>query len=60
MLLMHVTKDNKCSLCGAGVIKCANEKCQQFFNPKNSRHIYHSPACKMDKYRERKRVVEIE
>lgn len=53
MLLMHVTKDNKCSFCGAGVVKCKEVKCQQFFNPRSTRHVYHADSCKMRDSRRR-------
>ncbi len=47
MLLMHVTKDGTCTHCGAGVIRCAEQTCQEFFHPKHTRHIYHLAKCKM-------------
>lgn len=56
MLLMHVTKDNKCAFCGSGVVKCANEKCQQFFHAKTKWHRYHAASCKMREYRRRKKA----
>lgn len=51
MLLIHVTKDNRCAFCDAGVIKCAEITCQNFFNPAHSRHIYCLPKCKMKHFR---------
>lgn len=59
MLLMHVTKDGKCCHCGAEVRRCALEECQEFFNPKSSRHVWHSDACKMARHREKKSIEKI-
>jgi len=53
MLLIHVTKDDKCAHCNANVKKCP--VCQDFFHAKTKRHKICSPRCKMRKLRGEKK-----
>jgi hypothetical protein len=57
MMLMHVTKDNRCTHCGAGVRKCKEITCQEFYSPTNSRHLFHLKKCNL-KWNRRRRIAE--
>jgi hypothetical protein len=51
MSLIHVTKDGKCAFCNAGVKKCAEITCQNFFHPDSILHRFCLPKCKAKNYR---------
>lgn len=57
MKLIHVTKDSRCTHCGAGVIKCKEPTCQLFFSPSNRKHKFHLRKC-AQKFRRRKKQGE--
>lgn len=54
MKLMHVTKDSRCTHCGAGVIKCKEPTCKKSFHPANTRHEFHLRKC-AQKFRRRRK-----